>query len=118
MRHRTDYTSAAGCKHPASELFALGNGEMGCGECVHVARRRDGQRPRYTAPRLAKVVEGGYPPTGVPEVVAPEPTLAHWAVLPEAPNCSRCGHPAHSGECGEGRGLCAVPCPCGAEETA
>jgi hypothetical protein len=50
-----EYTSAASCKH-AGSLRLLGNREMACEDCVHVAIRRDGERVKYAAPNALRLM--------------------------------------------------------------
>jgi hypothetical protein len=45
-----DYRFSWLCKHPGARLRPLGNGEMACDDCMHVAVREDGTPVVWRAP--------------------------------------------------------------------
>jgi hypothetical protein len=53
MDKTPNYRYAHECPHDAP-LYALGNGEAACPNCVHVALTRDNRIPTYIKPRYVE----------------------------------------------------------------
>ena len=55
-----EYVSASSCKHEGP-LRRLGNRELACDDCVHVAIREDGKRVVYPSLRVATLMNETVP---------------------------------------------------------